>query len=57
MSVNNSVVILGDLNARMGDLRKFQKNDKAFIYTENPNTTANTHGHEIISISEELRRQ
>ncbi len=37
MSANNSVVIFGDLNACMGDLSKFQKNNRAFQfkYTEN----------------------
>ncbi len=37
----------------MGDLSKFQKNNKAFKYTENPDTTVNSHGHEIISICED----
>ncbi len=53
MSANNSVVILGDLNARMGDLSKFQKNNSAFKYTENQDTTVNFHSHEIISICED----
>ena len=44
------IVLLGDLNARLGDLNKVVNCSGGITYTLNPDTTVNTHGKEIISL-------
>ncbi len=47
---NKYVVILGDLNARLADLSRFQNQKLGISYSENPDQTTNSHGREILSI-------
>ena len=53
---HDKTVLIGDLNARMADLKKFGDEDNSVINTENPDQVLNTNGRELTSIcmAEEL---
>ena len=51
---NKSVIIMGDLNARIPDLNVLSTTIKNIKYTANPDHGSNTHGKEIISLCTSL---
>lgn len=48
-SVDN-VYVLGDFNARMGDLDTFNDENRLFSYTSNPDRTTNANGRDLIEL-------
>ena len=46
----NKLLIIGDLNARLGDLTHFDNQVKGLKYSKNPDTQANNHGTHIKNI-------
>ena len=47
-SMHRKVLFLGDLNARLGDLIRFE--DKDIAYSENPDKTRNSNGRDILNV-------
>jgi len=47
---NAEVIIIGDFNARMGNLSTLNRPDEKVEYTNNPDITMNSNGRDLISL-------